>query len=211
MGQTSIIVGVAGKQGAGKSTLGSLLREEGITVIEFGDVIREEASRLATSSRDFLAATAAIKRKHGSLHFAQKVLEKVQELDGRSAVILVNGIRGASELQYLRDHIPGFVLIGIEASQEIRMIRVLALGGILLKPRDTEEFLEKEKHDEERLQIESVLSSADYTILNSGEIAEMREKFFRFLRGRPSPAVTTIDSQGGGDILHSAASQSTQH
>jgi dephospho-CoA kinase len=89
---------------------------------------------------------------------------------------VVDSIRNPSEVAVLRE-LPGFVLIGIDASRETRFQRSLGRR----RPGDPEslgEFEERERQensaDPESQQLDATLALADHLLQNDGVLEDLR-------------------------------------
>jgi dephospho-CoA kinase len=120
------VIGVVGLPASGKGEFSKIASGMGIPVIVMGDIIRKavnEAGLLPNDSN--FGATANRLREEGGMDAIAKLC--VPEIQKQSApLVLIDGIRGDSEVAVFRKHFPGFVLISIDSSFENRLGRIAA-------------------------------------------------------------------------------------
>jgi len=144
--------------------------------------VREEATRSGLDhSRDNLIRVGVeMRTRDGAGALAKSVLPR---LTGRS---VVDSIRNPGEVDVLRG-LGSFVLLGIDAPQEMRFDRSLRRGRVG-DGATLEEFASKERRENSTTvagqQLVATLALADVLIENDGTIAALRGKVRRALRGR---------------------------
>ena len=150
------------------------LSTHGFNVHSLSDVVREEATRLRLEhTRDNLIETGnRIRSSGGPGALAQRILPR---LVGRH---IVDSIRNPGEVQVLRG-LPRFLLLGIDAPQELRFERSMKRGRIG-DGATLGEFAEKERREnsttEAGQQLLSTLNLADAVIQNDRTIEELYDR-----------------------------------
>lgn len=176
-----MLIGLTGRIGAGKETLTGFLRDKGFIYVETSKLLISELER-----RGFLEIT----RSH-----MQDLGDELRERDGVGALMkmlldqfevtsgnyIIDSLRNPGEAEYLRKNVRDFVLIGVDAPQELRWKRIKKRG----KPSDPKtwkEFLKVDKrdfHDESNplgQQVGKCMEIADYIIENANYLeSSMRE------------------------------------
>ena len=140
----------------------------GIPVVVMGDVIREEVTRAGLPLTDEnLGRTANLLRATGGMDAVAHLCVPVIE-HNPAPLVLVDGIRGDSEVRVFRGHFPRFILIGIDSPFDLRLIRVHARGrSDDFHTRDT---LKARDEREITWGLSSALAEADFTISNTGSL-----------------------------------------
>jgi len=175
-----LIIGLTGKVGSGKGTIADYLAEKDFFVTSLSDRIREEIrSRGGEITRErLLKVSDELRWKYGPEVLAQRSWEKVIFQGKQKAVI--DSIRGETEVDYLKRQ-PGFILLGVTASPEVRFERIKARDRES-DPQIFEEFLAVEERDVKSgigkvgRDIEKCLGKADFLIENNGTIEELKTK-----------------------------------
>jgi dephospho-CoA kinase len=120
------VLGVVGLPASGKGEFSKIAAGMGIPVIVMGDMIRRAVSDAGLEPNDTnFGATANRLRAEGGMDAIAKLC--IPEIQKQSApLVLIDGIRGDSEVALFRKHFPGFVLVSIDSSFENRLARIAA-------------------------------------------------------------------------------------
>lgn len=180
-----MIIGITGRIAAGKETLTSFLRDKGFVYIETSKILKEELVKRGLEvdrwNMQNLGDEWRGKFGHGAL---MKMLLEKTESDKN---YIFDSLRNAGEVEFLRNNVPGFVLIAVDANQKIRFDRVLKRNK-LTDPKIWEDFLKVDNRDffDESnplgQQVGKCMELADFRIDNSdlqksiNEVAEIWEK-----------------------------------
>lgn len=166
------------------------MASRGFSVFSLSNAVRDEADRLGRDhSRDTLIEIGVqLRAAGGSGALAQKVLPRLQ---GRSTV---DSIRHPGEVAVLRT-LPRFILLGVDAPQELRFERSLQRGrtgdGTTLQ-----EFADKESREnsttESGQQLRATMLLADVVISNHGTLADLH----RTIQPALEQVGVLIDSEG---------------
>lgn len=174
-----MIIAFVGYPLSGKTTAGEVAKEFGIPVVTMGDVVREEAiiRGLEPNSKNLGKIANELREKEGMDAIAKRCIPKIKAL---GHVVLVDGIRGIAEVETFKKAFGDFILIAIECPLEIRFRRALQRGRSddVLK---IEDFIERDKR-EEAWGLKEAMEVADFTIENTGDIGEFKEKVRAILR-----------------------------
>ena len=164
------VLGVVGFPASGKGEFSKVARAMGIPVIVMGDVIREEVKSAGLPLTDEnLGRTANLLRAAGGMDAVARLCVPVIEAE-HARIVLVDGIRGDSEVRVFRRHFPGFILVGIDSPFDLRLSRVNARGRS--DDAHTRETLKARDDRESAWGLASALSEADTTISNAGTLED---------------------------------------
>lgn len=174
-----MIIGLTGKNAAGKGELAKHIQSKGFVYFSLSDALREEATRRGLDhSRDTLINLGnKLRKKFGNGILAKRINEKIMKNPKKDFVI--DSIRNPGEIMELRKN-KGFLLIGVVTDQKIRFQRLLKRGR-LGDAATFEEFRkqeDRENNDEESgQQLDKCLELADKHISSNGTIDEANKEF----------------------------------
>jgi dephospho-CoA kinase len=120
------VIGVVGLPASGKGEFSHIASTAGIPVIVMGDMIRKEVQKAGLEPNDtnFGATATRLRAEQGMDAIARLCVPEIQNLT--SPLVLIDGIRGDSEVTLFRKNFPGFTLIRIDSSFEKRLARITA-------------------------------------------------------------------------------------
>lgn len=172
-GTGKIIIGLVGESAAGKGTVAAFLTEKyGASTHAFSKSMKDCVSRLYLPlSRENLTKFSTLTRQAYGEDLYARVVAKDCEADAH-AMIVVDGIRLEADMAALKG-LPGFHLIYITAPAETRWRRARNRGE---KAGESEMSLEQFKREEllpTELAIKSIGASAEFTVENAGDFAEL--------------------------------------
>ena len=164
------VIGVVGLPASGKGEFSKIAAEAGIPVIVMGDMIRAAVKKAGLDPTDAnFGATANKLRAEGGMDAIAALC--VPEIKRQTApLVLVDGIRGDTEVNLFRKHFSGFVLISIDSSFEKRLDRIRARGR-------SDDFVMPESlrnRDEREMNwgLGNALALADINIKNESSLEE---------------------------------------
>ena len=176
-----MIIGLTGKNAAGKGELAKHIHSKGFVYLSLSDALREEATERGLShSRDTLISLGnELRKKFGNGILAERINEKIKkEKDEGKNDFVIDSIRNPGEIEELRKN-EGFLLVGVVTDQKIRFQRLLKRGR-LGDATTFEEFKrqeDKENNDEASgQQLDRCLEMSDSIIKNDGTISELHQK-----------------------------------
>ncbi len=177
-----MIIGLTGKNGAGKGEVAKFLAERGYQALSLSDVIREEAQRLAKPvTRDVLVELGnRLRKEFGAGVLAEKIFAR---LDPEKNYV-IDSIRNPSEVQVFRRR-RDFYFVNVQAPQRLRFER-LRQRGRENDPKTFEDFLaleakEATSTESNHQQLNQTISLADVTLENGGPLKDLHEKVKRVL------------------------------
>lgn len=164
------VIGVVGLPASGKSEFSKIAAGMSIPVIVMGDMIRRAVGEAGLEPNDAnFGAMANRLRAQGGMDAIAKLC--IPEIQMHSApLVLVDGIRGDTEVSLFRHCFSGFVLIRIDSSFGKRLARIAArarsddfTSADALRNRDEREM---------KWGLGNALRSADFQIGNNGTLEE---------------------------------------
>lgn len=181
-----MIIGLTGKNAAGKGELAAHLKSKGFAYFSLSDALREEASKRGLDhSRDTLISLGNEMRKmFGNGILAKRINEKIKKgkTEGKKDFV-IDSIRNPGEIGELRKN-KGFLLIGVVTDEKIRFQRLLKRGRI----GDAVTFEQFKLHEDKEnnnetsgQQLDKCLGMADKNISSNGTIEEANKEFDEWL------------------------------
>lgn len=176
----ALVLGVTGPNAAGKGEVSAYLRTRGFAVHSLSDIVREEAAaRGLPPEREHLIRIGTLLREQGGLGIlAKRLVPRLGDKD------VVDSIRNPAEVETLR-HVPGFVLVGVDAPAKLRFAR----SRLRARPGDPvsfEEFTARERQENSAnpagQQLMATFSLADQIIENNGDLDDLHLKVDDLLR-----------------------------
>ena len=122
------IIGLVGLPGSGKGEASRIARQQGLTVLVMGDVIRQEAARQGLEATDVNLGRVgcALREAEGPEAVARRILQKAR-VSGEETVV-VDGLRSREEADYFATQAEQFHLVEICAPAEERLRWLQARG-----------------------------------------------------------------------------------
>jgi dephospho-CoA kinase len=175
-----LVIGLTGMPGAGKSVVVNVAKANGYGVVVMGNIVREEAARrgLKSNPQNLGKIMLELRQKEGNSIIAKRCIPKIE--NKKENKVLVDGIRSLSEVEEFKKHFPKFTLIAIQASPEIRFIRLYRRQRSD-DPKSWEIFQERDNR-ESNVGLEQAIAAAEHTIVNEEEINAAKEKIKEVLR-----------------------------
>ncbi len=174
------ILAFVGMPASGKSEASSVLRRKGITVINMGDVIREEVVRRGLEPTD--ANTGGVgtdlREKEGTDAVAIRCIPKIK--DANEDFIGIDGVRSVAEVERFKEAFgDDFTLVSVDSPIELRFARVLARK----RSDDMQDISALKIRDERELGwgMGEAMEIADIVVDNEGTLEEFREKIIGLL------------------------------
>ena len=174
-----MIIGITGHPGSGKDAAAEYFVRHGFHLMSGGDFVREIMRKegIPTDREHVHEFFKKMRGVHGNVYPAHEIVEKI------TGNTVTAGMRNMAEVAIFRKKFgKDFILLAIDAPLEIRYERVRQRG----REGDNISFeLFKEQEDRERNmdsgthEVDTVISAADATILNTGT----KEELFAKLNG----------------------------
>ncbi len=177
-----MIIGLTGKNGAGKTEVLGYLRKRGFEAYSLSDEIREEIRlRGQTVTRDLLIAVGnELREKFGPGILAMRVLRNLE--NDRNYVI--DSIRNPSEVQVLKKR-SDFTLLAVEADVAIRFERSRRRNresaAQTLQQFTEEEARELDSDNPANQQLNATRHKADLVVANNGTLEDLHRQLDKLL------------------------------
>jgi dephospho-CoA kinase len=181
MSKDTLIVGLTGMPGAGKTTVANYLSQKGIPLLVMGDVVREVAENdgLELTSDNLAKLMLRLRKRNGPEAVAHLIVNKIKLMkkeDKQLSVVIVDGIRSMAEVRLLR-RIGSVKLLAIHGSTLTRYTHVRERGRSDV-PSNIGEFDKRDKIEMD-VGISNAIALADETISNNDiSISELCQRSF---------------------------------
>lgn len=172
-----MLIGLTGRIASGKGELVEYLKKIGFEYCTISQVIREEAAKIEIPiTRESLQDLGNLVRKYeGRNAWIKRLMKKID----LNKDYIIDGIRNPGEVEELRKS-EKFILISIDAPQEIRFERVLKRNKSS-DPKVWEEFVKIDDRDygknesEDGQQVGKCMEMADFHLINESS----KEDFYK--------------------------------
>jgi dephospho-CoA kinase len=177
----TLIIGLTGMPGAGKTTVANYLSQKGIPLLIMGDVVREVAENdgLEPTSDNLAKLMLRLRKRNGPEAVAHLIVNKIKLMkkeDKQLRVVIVDGIRSMAEVRVLR-RIGSVKLLAIHGSTLTRYTHVRERGRSDV-PSNIGEFDKRDKIEMD-VGISNAIALADETISNNDiSISELCQRSF---------------------------------
>ncbi len=172
-----MIIGLTGKNGAGKGEVAKFLQERGFHYFSLSDVLREEAGKEGKPvTRDILVDLGnRLRGEFGPGVLAEKIFPR---LDPEKHYV-IDSVRHPSEIQVLRRR-RDFILANVRAPEKLRFER-LKQRGRESDPKTFEAFKQLETREAESArksdqQLDQAIAMADVVLENTGPLKMLHEQ-----------------------------------
>jgi dephospho-CoA kinase len=167
-----LVIGITGRNCAGKDSVAHALEDRGFEKHSLSDVLREELRRRGepVTRPALIAVGNELRAKEGPAVLARRV----RDLMRTDRVALVS-VRNPSEVESLRE-LPRFSLWGVTAPVEVRFGRETERGresAVMTLEEFTELETRENTADPNAQQLDATMQLADYVIDNDGSLADL--------------------------------------
>jgi dephospho-CoA kinase len=164
------VIGIVGMPASGKGEFARIASDMGIPVIVMGDMIRHavKTEGMEPTDANFGAMANRLRAERGMDAIGQLCVPEVERQT--APLVLIDGIRGDSEVKLFRKVFPKFTLIRIDSSFENRSSRVVVRG----RSDDFQTADELHNRDEREIGwgLGRALKQANVRIENNGTLDE---------------------------------------
>jgi dephospho-CoA kinase len=177
-----MIIGLTGKNAAGKGELAESLKSKGFTYFSLSDALRDEATKqnLDHSRDNLIQLGTEMRSKFGSGILAVRINEKIIKLNKN---IVVDSIRHPGEIEELRKN-KNFILIGVHTDSKIRFQRLLKRNraGDSKTLEEFKEHEKKENNDEgSGQQLDKCMELVDKVIDSNGSVEQANKDLDEYM------------------------------
>lgn len=177
-----LMICITGMPGAGKSTVATLLRNYGFSVITMGDAVREEAKlhNLEMTDANLGNLMLELRKDLGPAAIAYLILKKIHRDSNFKGDIVIDGLRCIDEVKVLKTM--GCVkLLAIHASAETRYNHIKQRGRADV-PLNNSDFIIRDKRELD-VGISEVIALSDEVVSNNNLTkAELQNKVLAIVR-----------------------------
>lgn len=176
----TLIIGLVGLPGAGKTTAARYLEKKGFLHVTLSSFIKEEASKrgIQNPTREILQDLGnELRKQYGPQILVQLALKKIKESQTKG--IVIDGIRNLYEVAFLTVE-NNFVLIGVTASPRVRYERLLGHKGRSWTGT-FDEFFSQERREhrlgsrQTGLRVKDCLKKANFVLRNESGLRDLEE------------------------------------
>jgi dephospho-CoA kinase len=174
------VIGVVGLPASGKGEFARIAAARGIPVITMGDMIRHEVKKAGMEPTDENLGSMGnrLREERGMDAIAHLCIPEIRKQS--APLVLVDGIRGDSEVMLFEKQFPGFVLVGIESPFAARLARLTSRG----RSDDTTPETSLQARDERELSwgLGAALALADYHLKNDKDLPVFKRRVRALLK-----------------------------
>ncbi|NUJ97963.1 AAA family ATPase [Candidatus Gracilibacteria bacterium] len=166
------VIGIIGKLCAGKDSVGEYISKKyALPLYSISGKVKSLGEKDHISREGLINFSRSLSEKFGDGYIAEKIIE-----DAKENTIIIVGMRQKGQIKYLKENTQ-FLLIAIEASDEIRFLRMQKRNRPG-EPESLEEFIriEKEEDGKSVQKISACIKQADICLKNEGEIEDLYKK-----------------------------------
>lgn len=182
---SKIIIGLTGRNAAGKGTVAEILKQKGFIYHSLSDSLRDELKSLGKKEtrENLINVGNRLRMKGGPSVLAEKMIPKLSPEDNH----IVDSIRNPFEVDSLRKNSlsHNFFLLSVDADSRLRYERLKSRGRVG-DSASWEEFVEQERKEENnsdpnKQQLSKTIRKADFVMDNSETINELESKIEKLL------------------------------
>ena len=182
-----MIIGLTGRNAAGKGEAANYLKSKEFTYYSLSDVIREEATKrnLEHSRGNLINLGNELRTKFGPSYLAKQINKKIKEQlnQNKSLNFVIDSIRSPFEAKELMKN-KDFTLVGIDAPVEIRFKRLLERNR-LGDAKTLEDFKRQEEREnlknDANQQLDATFKLPQKFIVNDKTLGDLHKKIDRLL------------------------------
>ena len=177
-----LMICITGMPGAGKSTVATLLRNYGFSVITMGDAVREEAKlhNLEMTDANLGNLMLELRKDLGPAAIAYLILKKIHRESNFKGDIVIDGLRCIDEVKVLKT-VGCVKLLAIHASAETRYNHIKQRGRADV-PLNDSDFIIRDKRELD-VGISEVIALSDEVVSNNNLTkAELQNKVLAIVR-----------------------------
>ncbi|MBN1160663.1 MAG: dephospho-CoA kinase [Dehalococcoidales bacterium] len=174
------VVAVVGMTGSGKSEVAGFFRAGGFKIVRFGDItdaaVKEKG--LPLTEENERPVREGIRKEHGMAAYAWLSTPRIDEALKTSSVV-VDGLYSWEEYLYLKNSYGDrFFVVAVWSSPQDRYGR---LTGRKVRSLSLKEAIGRDRAEIENLNKGGPIAMADFTILNTGSMSDLRKQVERII------------------------------
>lgn len=179
--KTKIIIGFTGLMASGKDAAKKYLEEKyGAKSFRFSSIMRDVLTRIHVeiSRKNIQLVSQCLRETFGEDLFAKVMATDINET--HTDVVVADGVRRLADIANL-SKLEGFHLVAIETDAKIRYERMIKRGENVGESEKTYEQFLADGQKEAELKIPEVMASADFTINNDGDFANLYQQIDKIM------------------------------
>lgn len=174
------IIAIVGMPGAGKSETADYFRRRKYPVLRFGyqtDIGLKELGKDLNQDNERWYREK-LRKELGMAAYAIKIKPRIDAIDKKEKVVVLDGLYSWEEYQYLENKYPNLIMLCIYTNPEIRYERLSkranrGLSILEARKRDIAEL--------ENLNKGGPIAMADYLVVNGADIKDLYDKLDEFI------------------------------
>ena len=166
--EKKIILAVVGLPGAGKTEIIEyIMRKTDWPKVYFGDVTFDEMKvrNLDINEENEKFVREDLRKKYGLLHYAKKVIEKVENIKDKQKILVESLYSWEEYLEFKQKFGDSFKTLAVFSSSETRMARMINRPT---RPLTREQLISRDYAQIENLHQAGPIARADFMIVNEG-------------------------------------------
>jgi dephospho-CoA kinase len=174
------VVAVVGMAGSGKSEIARFFNAKGYTTVRFGEITDEAVRQqgLPLIEENERPVRERIRQEHGMAAYAKLSVPKIDNALKTSNVV-VDGLYSWEEYIYLKDYYTDrFMVVAVWASPQDRYRRLV---NRKTRPLTLQQAVSRDRAEIENLNKGGPICMADFTILNTGSISDLKKQVERIV------------------------------
>ena len=184
------VIGVVGFPASGKGEFSRIAKEMNIPVVNMGDVVRKAVTDagLTLNDKNMGEMSRCLRQGMGMDALAKLSVPLIEDELEHSKTVLIDGIRGDSEVLYFQNSFKNFNLIAVDCPFEIRLERLKARGRSDDSANSSVEGLKARDDRERGWGLEAAIGMAEYVISNEGTMEEFEaavKKLIKEIQRKP--------------------------
>lgn len=180
----SLVIGVVGLAGSGKSTVVTLLEEHfRIPSIYFGGLVLAELSSrgLEPNAESEQLVREDLRDQHGMAAIAHLALPVIKQQMAQQAVVLLDGIYSWAEVAFIEQELSTSVeLIAVSSN---RILREERMATRAVRPHSQTELWQRDLAEVENLQKATPIALANWQLGNNGSQAQLQDAVAQVVTG----------------------------
>ncbi len=171
------LIAFVGLAGSGKTVAAQYVKDRGIPVVYFGDIIRRamEQEGIETTWENQQEFREAIRKREGNDFVALQAIKQIRDLfqAGQHKIVL-DGLYTWTEYKTLKHEFPGELIVVAVVSP--KHLRIQRMGKRPIRPLTPEQVNQRDWAEIENLEKGGPIAIADHFISNDGSLDALHEQ-----------------------------------
>jgi dephospho-CoA kinase len=174
------VVAIVGMVGSGKSEVARIFKDNGFTVVRFGEITDEVLKKqgLPLNEDNERPVRERIRQEHGMAAYAKLSVPRIDAALKTSNVV-VDGLYSWEEYTFLKEYYGDrIILVAVWTSPQDRYVR---LSSRKIRPLMLAEAARRDRAEIENINKGGPIAMADYTILNNSTMENLKKQVERII------------------------------